>query len=200
MKNKHGGGNVSNSIYYKGKKYGGGEAAKPQEIQAEENELLVGDGEKWTKGSSAMVVKIQRRDYHDELIPDNFNNNIGFETTLDSEDIVLTNDPKEEKKTDNRAALTLRGAAKQIFEGTSLLRTSGSSRLTMSDSAEMDISHTAKVYIHDNAMIAMDSAEGCLNWDPSKGLAEIHDSTPSKPTLIMHNSSSLSLSGNICCP
>ena len=24
MKNKHGGGNVSNSIYYKGKKYGGG--------------------------------------------------------------------------------------------------------------------------------------------------------------------------------
>jgi hypothetical protein len=32
MKNKHGGGNVSNSIYYKGKKYGGGEAAKPQEI------------------------------------------------------------------------------------------------------------------------------------------------------------------------
>ena len=198
MKNKHGGGNVSNSIYYKGKKYGGGETAKPQEIQAEENELLVGDGAKWTKGSSAMVVKIQRRDFHDELIPDNFNNNIGFETTLDSEDIVLTNDPKEEKKTDNRAALTLRGAAKQIFEGTSLLRTSGSSRLTMSDSAEMDISHTAKVYIHDNAMIAMDSAEGCLNWDPSKGLAEIHDGTPSKPTLIMHNSSSLSLSGGAC--
>jgi hypothetical protein len=32
MKNKHGGGNVSNSIYYKGKKYGGGETAKPQEI------------------------------------------------------------------------------------------------------------------------------------------------------------------------
>ena len=57
MKNKHGGGNVSNSIYYKGKKYGGGEAAKPQEIQAEENELLVGDGKKWTKSSPILAVK-----------------------------------------------------------------------------------------------------------------------------------------------
>lgn len=191
MKNKHGGGNVSNSIYYKGKKYGGGETAKPQEIQAEENELLVGDGEKWTKGSSVLAVKKALTSGTEA-----FNAYIVGAQTDGADVMRLSTDPKGEKE--NEGHLDIKDATQVLHEGSSTVHTSGTSRLTMSDEAQMDITHTAKVYIHDNAMIAMDSAEGCMNWDLSKGLAKIHDAISSTPTLIMHNSSSLSLSGGAC--
>lgn len=189
MKNKHGGGDVSNSIYYKGKKYGGGETAKPQEIQAEENELLVGDGEKWTKGSSVLAVKKALTSGIEA-----FNAYIVGAQTDGADVMRLSTDPKGEKE--NEGHLDIKDATQVLHEGSSTVHTSGASRFTMSDEAQMDITHTAQVFIHDGSIINMDVEGDNEYWTPEMGLANGNRQTDDKHnSLFIHNQAKIMASG-----
>lgn len=189
MKNKHGGGNVSNSIYYKGKKYGGGETAKPQEIQAEENELLVGDGAKWTKNSPILAVKKALT-----AGAEAFNAYIVGAQTEGADVMRFSTDPKGEKE--NEGHLDIKDATQVLHEGSSIVRTSGTSRFTMSDEAQMDITHTAQVFIHDGAIINMDVEGENDYWTPEMGIATGNWQTDDKhSSLFIHNQARIMASG-----